>query len=75
MFAAEKSYHEYNYLPLIIAVGSLCVSSLNAVNGNCIMVFLAIILLLLVFGFLEKKRVCAIEDAVKEYAFKKVLKP
>ena len=74
VFIAQKAEHEHSAIPLIIAVGSLCVSVLTAINGDCITLPVVIILLLLVFGFSEQKRLHAIEDAVKDYAFKEVIK-
>ena len=72
LFIIEKKDHGYNNLPLIIATGGLGIAALNAANGNVIIVimtFLTIILLLLVFGFYEQKRLYVIEDTVKEYTF------
>lgn len=74
VFIAQKAEHEHSAIPLIIAVGSLCVSVLTAINGDCITLPVVIILSLLVFGFSEQKRLHAIEDAVKDYAFKEVIK-
>ena len=74
VFLAEKADHNTNNLPLLIAVGSLCVSSLNAVDGSLGVAVVTIFLFILVYGFSVQKRIYAIEDAVKEYAFKKALK-
>lgn len=73
-FVSKKASHENSNVPLLIAVGSLCISVLNAVNGNVVMLLVLIFFLLLVFGFSEQKRLHAIEDAVKEYAFKEAMK-
>lgn len=73
-FIAEKTANDNNYLPLILSVGSLCVSFLGKTGGENAPVLLAIFLLLLVFCVSDQKRLYAIEDAVKEYAFKEAMK-
>ncbi|MBO6245574.1 MAG: hypothetical protein J6N55_04745 [Anaerovibrio sp.] len=69
VFVAEKAEHEHSNLPLIIAAGSLCVSSLKAMDGDWRMFIIALILLLAVCVYTEEKRLYAIEDAVKDYVF------
>lgn len=74
-FIAGKTANDNNYLPVLISVASLCISIVDKAKGNGIILLLTIFLLLLLWCISDQKRLNSIEDAVKDYAFKEVLKP